>query len=118
MAFKVFEKTRATSDVKTVTISTSGSIVLSPAIVEKYFKDAEYVQILFDAEHRKAGIKPVKQGTKFAYRLIRPPKGKTRSFSGQAFLRTHKINLAGEKFEKQVFEKLEFEGGMLVFGVK
>ena|SRR5229473_738063 len=118
MAFELFHKTRTTSTAETISITPAGLIVLSPACVENYAKDAAFVEVYFDAHSKRIGIKPVKKRDKHSYKLMRPRQSKRASFSGRGFVKAHRISKESNgKFEPRTFD-VRFENGMIVADTK
>jgi hypothetical protein len=118
MPFELYKRTRATSEAETVSISAVGIITVSPVFAERYFKDADYAELYYDAASKRVAIKPLKNETDYSYQIIRPKNSHRASVSGRGFLRSYKIGLADKgKFKPETFDA-KFEDGMIVFSVR
>lgn len=71
-----------------VTISRTGMISVNADCRGKYLKDTEAVQLLYDADTGRIGIKPVPKGTAHSYRFSGSKGG---LISGSAFLREYAL---------------------------
>lgn len=114
MAFKLYEGTRAVSSAEEISISSTGVIVVSAALTNKHLKDVEFVQLYFDSEGKRIGIKPLEKEMSHSYKLVRP--GKRAAFSGRGFFKSNHlfVNDKGTIIaQKQIPAK--FEAGMIVF---
>lgn len=103
MAFQLYEQTRATGDDESVTINAGGAVSFSPAVTQKYLQNVEYVQVLFDSETKRVGVRPAKQTDKFTFKLVRPANSKRVMFSGRGFLRNYGL-MKGDKFDADKFD--------------
>ena len=74
-----------------ISILKQGSFGINGSAVERYFKDAEYVVLLYDKEAKRIGIRPIKDATSNSYPLRRAKKGNTVQITGQKFLRHYGI---------------------------
>lgn len=87
MGFEVFtKKYMATVDIPTVTLSKNGEIAPNMVTVQRWLQNIEYVQLLFDAEGQRIGIKPVDKDADSIY-PIRKFKNGSVKISGTAFLK-------------------------------
>jgi hypothetical protein len=119
LAFELYEGTRGTTEAEEVSITATGNIVISPRLTEKYFSDAEFVELYFDAETRRIGIKPLKKETEHSLRLNQPAKSKRKMFSGRGLLKSHKLFL-NDKGEVEARKHIPatVKDGMIVFSAK
>src|SRR6266571_1302232 len=114
MAFEIYKRTRATSEDESVSITPTGNIVFSPVITEQHLKNITHVEIYFDSETKRIGVKPTKQKTPYSYTLVKPQHSRRASISGSGFLGYHKLFQKGKRFEAREFPA-KFERDMIVF---
>src|SRR5712692_3591045 len=116
MGFELYKKQRASSDEETVSISSVGIITFSPALVEKHLSDLGFVELYYDQQSKKIGVKPVKTETEYAYKLVE--QGKRKAVSGSGFLNNYKIiEKTNDRFKPVSDIEVKFEMEMLVFKV-
>ena len=84
------EKNYKVSKIPTLTIGKSGSISFNNASIEKWLKEVTHVQLLFDADGERIGVKPVSEDAEHTY-LLRLLKGGGRQVSGSGFLKYYSI---------------------------
>jgi hypothetical protein len=116
MPFQIYEQTRAVTEEEEVGITPVGVIVFSPMVNEKYLKHVDYIQVFFDPETKRVGVKPAEKDDDFTFKLIRPPKSRRAFFSGRGILRKYNIAVDGDRF-KPVRFRTSFEDGMITFKV-
>jgi len=91
MAFELFTMKSARSGREArVTVSKRGSLSLNTVCMASHFKDAEYVQLLYDAQSKRIAIKPATAGDEHTYKICRGKQGGGH-VSGQGFLKYYKI---------------------------
>ncbi len=69
MGFELFERGsgwRGSAE-PLITVSKNGYISVNRSVREKYFKDAEAVQLLYDREGKRIGLRPVGKEVEHAY---------------------------------------------------
>jgi len=93
MGFETYVPQRGPSSGKsTIRILRNGDISVSPAVHEQYFKKADYVELMFDPQNKKVGLKPRSKSSKSTYKLRLSPQGGARRYiSGGQFLATYGI---------------------------
>jgi hypothetical protein len=67
-------------------ISKSGFLTISPAMVEKYFKDCQHAQMLFDQETRRIAVKPAGPNDSNTLKLGLPKGSRSKRASIAGFL--------------------------------
>lgn len=93
MAFTKYEK-NSKSTCPTISISPSGSIGINTAALEKFFKEAKGVELYFDPEEDRIGIKPHKKASDRLYPLHkRGDTSKSASLSGRGFLKHFGVDI-------------------------
>ena len=117
MSFQLYEQTRALQGEETVSITPTGVINFSGLTTAKYLKGVDFVQVLFDPNTKRVGIRPAKQSDDFAFKLTRPVKSKRALFSGRGFLKNYNISVDGDKFKAATF-KVKYENGMIIFNTQ
>jgi hypothetical protein len=96
MTFEVFshQGNKAVSEPR-VTVSKNGLLSVNTLCRQRFLKDAEAVQLLFDPETRRVGIKPVAKAAEHAYTFRQGKSGG--QISGHAFLKHYNIAHAKTK---------------------
>jgi len=74
-----------------ISILKQGSFGINGSAAARYFKDAEFVVMLYDKEGKRIGLRPVKEPTPNSYPLRRSKKGNSLQITGQKFLRHYEI---------------------------
>lgn len=99
MGFETYVPQRGPSTGKsTIRILRNGDFSISPAVYEKWFGKAGYVELLFDPRARKVGLKPRRKPTKATYKLRESPQGGRRFYvSGGQFLQKYGIDMPKAK---------------------
>ncbi|MDX1624681.1 MAG: hypothetical protein R3199_11965 [Gemmatimonadota bacterium] len=78
----------------TVRILKNGDFSVSPGAFNKWFDGANHVELYFNPNAKKVGMKPKKQPTKASYKLRESPQGGDRRYvSGEQFLETYDISV-------------------------
>lgn len=117
MAFETYVPQRGPSVGKpSIRILKNGQLSISPAAYDKWFKKANYVELLFDSRARRVGLKPRSKPTKATYKLRLSPQGGDRRYvSGARFLESYGVDVRKAKS----FEAKWNAGQKLVeFGLK
>lgn len=115
--FELYKKQRAAKETKTVTISSAGVISISPDLTHEYLEDVKYVELYFDSNTKKVGIKPIRTETQYSFQVIRPANGKRAAVSGRGFLTSYKLGVEKGHIKPQK-HPAEFDNGMIVFSVR
>lgn len=70
MAYEIFTKRVTRNNAPAITIGTSGRIGLNKTAAELLSKEAvDHVLLMWDSEHRKIGIRPIRKKDPRAYRV-------------------------------------------------
>jgi hypothetical protein len=98
MAFEVFshQGNKAVGEPR-VTVSKNGLLSVNTLCRQRFLKDAEAVQLLFDPDTRRIGIKPVAKDAEHAYAFRQGKPGGGGQISGSAFLKHYDIAHAKTK---------------------
>jgi hypothetical protein len=92
MAFEEFTaKKRSNSKIPMVSILKWGRISLNSECYTNYLKDCKLVILLYDAQHKKMGIRPTNQNLSHAFNLKADKKGKLANISAASFLEHYGI---------------------------
>jgi len=88
MGFKTYFPQRGPSSGKTtVRVLRNGDLSISPGVRKNWFGKAGFVELLFDSEAGKVGIRPRAKSTRATYKLRPSPQGGRRFYvSGGQFL--------------------------------
>lgn len=88
MAFKQFQKGgHKQLSYPAVAITKSDQININKKCLETQFKGCEHVELFYDSDSEKIGMKPVKKETAHSYALSKKDGTKFATLSGRAFLR-------------------------------
>lgn len=115
MAFEAFERKRSHGGDPSVTITRFGNFVLNSTCIEKFFKDAKYAKLYWDADHQKVGIKPMPKKDQYSYSINYSPKGSVGTFSGVSFFKAVGIDNKNTKSYPASWNEKE---GLVEFSVK
>lgn len=92
MTFETYApKSRRQEETPRVSISANGMLNINPAAMEKHFGQTEAIQLLYDRESSRVGIKPVPPNTDNSLKLRRPRRSKSGQISAGGFLTFFKI---------------------------
>jgi hypothetical protein len=88
MGFKTYFPQRGPSSGKTtVRILRNGDLSISPGVRERWFGTARFVELLYDRQAGKVGMRPRVKATRATYKLRPSPQGGRRFYvSGAQFL--------------------------------
>ena len=94
MAYETYIPQRGPSGGKsTVRVLRNGDLSVSPAVYDQYFNRANYVELMFDPNNKRVGLKPRTKPTKATYKLRESPQGGARRYvSGGQFLATYGVS--------------------------
>jgi len=70
MAFKKYDK-RTNTKIPTITLTKCKSLGINSACIEKFFKDAKALELFYDDEDNRIGLKPSKKEAPHMYTLRR-----------------------------------------------
>ena len=91
MPFEEFTKNRPIKDTPTISILKQGLIGISQVCYNKYFKNYEYIILMFDKENKVIGLKPTNEAKSNAYKIHPKRDGRLVQISGMAFLKYYNI---------------------------
>jgi hypothetical protein len=97
VAFVKYQKEKAIKRVssKTVGINGKGRFAFYKPVVEKYFQNANYVELFFDPNEKKLGILPVAEPTADSFRI----QGKTtKMIVAKRFLNHFQISIEDRRY--------------------
>jgi len=87
MSFELFSGKRSHGGPPAVTITKNGMFVINSTALSKHIKPHHYVEVYWDKDLRKVGLKPIAKRSEKAYNLHFSAKGKVASMSASAFLK-------------------------------
>jgi hypothetical protein len=95
MGFETYIPQRGPSSGKsTIRILKNGDFSISPALLDEHFGKANYVELMYNPQSKKIGLKPRTKSTKATYKLRESPQGGARRYvSGGQFLATYGISV-------------------------
>lgn len=93
MGFETYVPQRGPSSGKsTVRVLRNGDMSISPSVYENWFDRANYVELLFDPQGKKVGLRARRKPTKATYKLRESPQGGSRRYiSSGRFLSTYGV---------------------------
>ena len=99
MGYEIYVPQRGPSSGKsTIRILRNGDLSVSPAVYEKWFGRADYVELMFDTQNKKVGMKPRTKPSKSTYKLRESPQGGARRYvSGGQFLANYGVTITKAK---------------------
>lgn len=116
MGYETYVPQRGPSSGKsTIRILRNGDISVSPAVYDQWFKKAEFVELMFDPQNKKVGLKPRSKASKATYKLRKSPQGGARRYvSGGQFLANYGVSVSKSRsFETKWNERQK----LVEFGV-
>lgn len=95
MAYETYVPQRGPASGKsTIRILKNGDLSISPSAYSEWFGSANYVELMFDPQKKKIGLKPKTKPTKATYKLRESPQGGRRRYvSGEQFLESYGISV-------------------------
>ena len=95
MAYETYVPQRGPSVGKpSLRILKNGNLSISPAAYDKWFRKANYVELLFDPRSRRVGLRPRSKPTKATYKLRLSPQGGNRRYvSAGQFLESFGVDV-------------------------
>ena len=95
MGFETYIPQRGPSSGKsTIRILKNGDFSISPMVYDQWFDKANHVELMFDPQHRRIGLKPRPKSTKASYKVRESPQGGMRRYvSGGQFLDTYGVDV-------------------------
>ncbi len=95
LAYETYVPQRGPSVGKpSIRILKNGNLSISAAAYDKWFRKANYVELLFDPRSRKVGLRPRAKPTKATYKLrVSPQGGNRRYVSGSQFLASYGVEV-------------------------
>ncbi|MFN2421217.1 MAG: hypothetical protein ABR527_07530 [Gemmatimonadota bacterium] len=99
MAYETYVPQRGPSGGKsTVRVLRNGDLSISPSVYDQYFNRANYVELMFDPNNKKVGLKPRSKPTKATYKLRESPQGGARRYvSAGQFLANYGVKVTKAK---------------------